>query len=338
MSEEHDSWFKQAFGVDLGESISKIKDQAVGAVEQAKNTVTGSFPLSGSVGRGGKNAPNDVRAVQTALGIAADGKCGPQTFAAIEAFQKTIGQAKPDGRFDAGGATERALTGRSKPTPPLSTTTEGELIGSPIAREAIVQLPPQIISAEPEVVHTLPPVIVEGGKAPKESKDTMVQFRLRDYDDGPLTGYRWKITFVGITGARVTKEFTPDGSTLTAPFLLEPSGSVEMNCQLVNPSLVDLLENKAYASSLTSGSWKFERKGSSISFNVTQGAQPGTETGATVEEVKRKLQQSGTGGVVVGPVQVGVGGSEEKEKTDSKSKQVTWNIKRPTKTVTITQA
>ena len=68
------------------------------------------------------------------------------------------------------------------------------------------------------------------------------------------------------------------------------------------------------------------------------GAQPGTETGATVEEVKRKLQQSGTGGVVVGPVQVGVGGSEEKEKTDSKSKQVTWNIKRPTKTVTITQA
>jgi len=125
MSEEHDSWFKQAFGVDLGESVSKIEAQAVGAVERAAGTVTGSFPLSGSVGRGGKNPPNDVRAVQAALGIAADGKCGPQTVAAIETFQKTIGQAKPDGRVDAGGATERALTTGSKSTS-----------ASPPAREA----------------------------------------------------------------------------------------------------------------------------------------------------------------------------------------------------------
>jgi len=75
----------------------------------------GSFPLSGSVGRGGKNAPNDVRAVQAALGISADGQCGGGTIAAIEAFQRNMGQANPDGRVDAGGGTERALAGGAKP-------------------------------------------------------------------------------------------------------------------------------------------------------------------------------------------------------------------------------
>ncbi len=76
---------------------------------------TGSFPLGGSVGRGGRNAPNDVRAVQAALGISADGKCGEGTIAAIVAFQRNMGQAKPDGRVDAGGGTERALAGGARP-------------------------------------------------------------------------------------------------------------------------------------------------------------------------------------------------------------------------------
>ena len=164
MSDEHDSWFKDAFGVDLGQSVQNLKDEASAAVGQAASTVTqvvkgvqgavegaldevtgavtgvvkkvagavspsdaggagggsaggtGSFPLGGSVGRGGKNAANDVRAVQTALGITADGQCGGQTIAAIEAFQKNMGQAKPDGRVDAGGATEQALSGGAKPS------------------------------------------------------------------------------------------------------------------------------------------------------------------------------------------------------------------------------
>lgn len=172
MSDEHDSWFKSAFGVDLGEAATKIKTEASafageaastagqvvrsvqGAVEGGVDGVTsgiagavakaaagvsgaagavakkvagalapagapaggagaGSFPLSGSVGRGGKNAPSDVSAVQSALGVGVDGQCGPQTISAIEAFQRTRGQAKPDGRVDAGGATERALAGAS---------------------------------------------------------------------------------------------------------------------------------------------------------------------------------------------------------------------------------
>ncbi len=73
--------------------------------------------LTGSVGAGGKNNPDDVKVVQTALKIDVDGKCGPATIAAIKAFQKSIGQGNPDGRVDAGGATSKALAGRAAPAP-----------------------------------------------------------------------------------------------------------------------------------------------------------------------------------------------------------------------------
>lgn len=164
MSEEQDSWFKDAFGLDLGQAAQKIRDEASAAAQQVTSTVTrvvqgvqgavneaidevtgavtgvakkvagaagvgpggagggasgggggtGKFPLGGSVGRGGKNAAGDVRAVQAALGIAVDGQCGGQTIAAIEAFQRNHGLPKVDGRVDPGGATERALTGGGK--------------------------------------------------------------------------------------------------------------------------------------------------------------------------------------------------------------------------------
>lgn len=171
MSDEHDSWFKSAFGVDLGEAAGKLKEEASAALGQATTAVsgvvqqvegavegaiggvvsaaggvvkkvagavapsgsssggsaggssggTGSFPLSGSVGRGGKNGAGDVRAVQTALGIAADGQCGGGTIAAIEAFQRTLGQARPDGRVDPGGGTERAMSGGGRPAAAAAT-------------------------------------------------------------------------------------------------------------------------------------------------------------------------------------------------------------------------
>ncbi len=219
MGEEHDSWFKSAFGVDLGEAAGKIKDEALAladaakkeaeeviqdvkgaakggiggaasglagaaakaaavaagaaagvakkaaeavgapkggiggaasglaaaaakaaavaagaaagvakkaaeAVDDAAAGLTRSFPLRGSVGRGGKNEKGDVGVVQRALGIAADGQCGPQTIAAIDAFQRTLGQAKPDGRVDAGGATERALAGGAT-KPPIADEPSG---------------------------------------------------------------------------------------------------------------------------------------------------------------------------------------------------------------------
>lgn len=130
MSNENDSWFKSAFGIDLGKAVDKIKDDVSAAASSVAQVVgkaagtanvpsvaagSGSFPLGGSVGLKGKNAASDVRAVQAALGIPADGDCGPKTVAAIKAFQKQMGQAKPDGRVDAGGATERALARATTP-------------------------------------------------------------------------------------------------------------------------------------------------------------------------------------------------------------------------------
>jgi peptidoglycan hydrolase-like protein with peptidoglycan-binding domain len=130
-------------------TVSTVVQEAKGAVEQAQAAVTaaaktvsnaapslGPKPavpkaasagdsggtssvssLGGSVGQGGQNNPADVKAVQTALnskagaGLVVDGKCGGGTINAIKAFQKSMGQANPDGRVDAGGATSRALAG-----------------------------------------------------------------------------------------------------------------------------------------------------------------------------------------------------------------------------------
>ncbi len=76
-------------------------------------------PLSGSVGRGGKNQKDDVTSVQQLLNAAGakltvDGLCGPKTIGAISAFQKkTFGQA--DGRVDPGARTWQALGGGGAP-------------------------------------------------------------------------------------------------------------------------------------------------------------------------------------------------------------------------------
>jgi hypothetical protein len=69
--------------------------------------------LTGSVGAGGKNNPDDVKAVQRALGISDDGKCGGGTINAIKAFQTTLGHKNPDGRVDVGGGTAKALAGKA---------------------------------------------------------------------------------------------------------------------------------------------------------------------------------------------------------------------------------
>ena len=72
--------------------------------------------ITGSVGQGGTNRPDDVRVVQQLLlehgydvGVV-DGIVGPRTIAAIRAFQSTF-MARPDGRVDPGGATFKALIG-----------------------------------------------------------------------------------------------------------------------------------------------------------------------------------------------------------------------------------
>jgi hypothetical protein len=70
--------------------------------------------LGGSVGAGGRNAPDDVRLVQQLLiergedPGPVDGISGPRTVAAIRAFQSNF-LARPDGRVDPGGRTIREL-------------------------------------------------------------------------------------------------------------------------------------------------------------------------------------------------------------------------------------
>lgn len=75
--------------------------------------------ITASVGRSGINNPGDVRIVQTLLNqqvqslglkpLVVDGAVGPKTISAIEAFQRRIGFALPDGKVDPGGRTFKAL-------------------------------------------------------------------------------------------------------------------------------------------------------------------------------------------------------------------------------------
>jgi hypothetical protein len=73
--------------------------------------------LGASVGKGGKNAPEDVTLVQQLLTDRGedpgpvDGVCGARTIAAIRAFQARF-LAHPDSRVDPGGRTIRELLGQ----------------------------------------------------------------------------------------------------------------------------------------------------------------------------------------------------------------------------------
>jgi hypothetical protein len=84
-----------------------------------------TLSIQGSVGKGGKNAYNDVRTVQKLLNqrrgssprISEDGVCGPATINAIIRFQRNVMKwSTADGRVDPGGSTWRALNGL-RPSP-----------------------------------------------------------------------------------------------------------------------------------------------------------------------------------------------------------------------------
>jgi hypothetical protein len=107
----------------------------------------GSIVINGSVGRGGRNSPDDVKTIQRALNavdpadggpvlkLAVDGIVGPLTIAAIEKYQnRQLGWA--DGRVDTDEPTIHALNGyrggglaapqrggaKPKPVPPPKAT------------------------------------------------------------------------------------------------------------------------------------------------------------------------------------------------------------------------
>lgn len=81
--------------------------------------ITKSIAISASVGAGGANKPDDVRAVQEQLNaqmspprqpLVVDGICGPLTRAMIRDSQENVcGHTPPDGRVDVGFSTIQAL-------------------------------------------------------------------------------------------------------------------------------------------------------------------------------------------------------------------------------------
>jgi hypothetical protein len=81
--------------------------------------------IASSVGKGGKNEPDDVKAVQTLLNrhaaaggfskVKISGDCDKDTLKAIEALQKAMGAKSPDGKVDVGGKTWKALQARELP-------------------------------------------------------------------------------------------------------------------------------------------------------------------------------------------------------------------------------
>jgi peptidoglycan hydrolase-like protein with peptidoglycan-binding domain len=112
---------------------------------KAATGMTRPFEISAAVGRGGKNLEEDVQAVQAALnrradaGLKVDGRCGGDTIEAIVAFQRALGQSKPDGRVDPRRGTARALAASGKigkPPPPPTPMAPPEDLGEPTLQRA----------------------------------------------------------------------------------------------------------------------------------------------------------------------------------------------------------
>lgn len=120
---ELDDILKQATS-KASEAAKSVTKYATGLDLEPKIGMAAPFDISATVGKGGKNLEDDVRAVQAALNrrmsakLDVDGKCGRGTIDAIVAFQKALGQSRPDGRVDPGRGTARALAESGKIGPP----------------------------------------------------------------------------------------------------------------------------------------------------------------------------------------------------------------------------
>lgn len=134
----------------LGRLCREVADHAEAEFQSEQETLAEAETqaLSGSVGRGGVNRPEDVRLIQRLINanlpvplapLAEDGTCGPKTIFAIETYQqRVLGMSPPDGRVDPGGATFRSLTGGGVPMKPAP---------SPGGKGAAGNFPPDVISA-----------------------------------------------------------------------------------------------------------------------------------------------------------------------------------------------
>lgn len=97
--------------------------------------MTTSGSINGSVGRGGRNIPTDVKIIQQLLNakipvplplLAETGFCDDQMILTIETYQRrNVPAVRPDGRIDPGGATFRSLTGQGAASSSSSSSSSG---------------------------------------------------------------------------------------------------------------------------------------------------------------------------------------------------------------------
>jgi hypothetical protein len=116
ISKDEQPDLKYASGLDIPKNGSP---QGSGAAPNGN----GPLGLGASVGRGGKNIPDDVTRVQAALnrrvnaGLPENGKFDAKTQQAIEEFQIRLGQFKPSGLIEPGRGVARALASSAKLAP-----------------------------------------------------------------------------------------------------------------------------------------------------------------------------------------------------------------------------
>ena len=112
------SGFDRSLIEKLRQLHSSLGQSSVGSPESQPM----SKNLSGSVGKGGDNQEADVRLVQDLLnqkasaGLQVDGKFGPKTLSAIEAFQRSAFNGWSDGLIEPGQNTWKALSDGVAPT------------------------------------------------------------------------------------------------------------------------------------------------------------------------------------------------------------------------------
>src|SRR5688572_28396360 len=91
------AFVRKEAGASAPNYTTELPDEAAEDADAARQA-KGPLGLGASVGKGGKNEPDDVLAVQKALnkklgaGVPESGKCDGKTQSAIEEFQKRLGQ------------------------------------------------------------------------------------------------------------------------------------------------------------------------------------------------------------------------------------------------------
>jgi hypothetical protein len=125
-------------------------------------SLSGSFRISSSVGRGGMNLKSDVLLVQQLINshlpiplrpLKVDGNCGVFTIGAIEEIQRrNLNMNAPDGKVDPNGATFRFLAGGGiqSPSKPAagSSTFPAEVIAAAQASQKTWKIPAAVTLAQ----------------------------------------------------------------------------------------------------------------------------------------------------------------------------------------------